>query len=196
MTAAAPALIATAMLVLTGCQQAERDAPPAASAPATPPAVEAPAAPPPARTRLVVALDPEGLRIVAPETGSTRLLAFGSPAEQVHEAVSRTRPGDDGAQGTNPECGAGALDYTQWSDLTLWFQNDMFVGWATNAPGPSTLNGVGVGRTRVQLMDSGSAVDIEQTTFGTEFSMGDISGLINDDGVVGAMWAGVSCNFR
>lgn len=187
--------LAAVAVIIAACQQAE---PEAARAPLadSPAPIVAPTAPAADRERLVVSLDPEGLRIVAPETGSTRLLAFGAPAEQVHEAVSRTRPGDDGAQGANPECGAGALDYTQWSDLTLWFQDDKFVGWASNAPGPSTLNGVGVGRTRVQLMDSGSVVDVEQTTLGTEFSMGDISGLINDDGVVSAMWAGTSCNFR
>lgn len=183
---------------LTACgptgpnETAPAASPAPASSPETPPA-QAPA-PPVSKIRMVAGLDGEGVRLVDRETGSTRLIAFGTQAEAAHEAVARIRT-EPPRQGANPDCGAGALDYSQWEDLILWFQDDAFVGWASNAPGPSTLNGIGVGMTYVQLEQSGTTIAYGETSLGKTFSAGSISGVVNDDGVVSNLWAGVSCNF-
>ena len=168
---------------------------PAISAPDTPEGATNAPAPAAQASATTVALDTEGLRFVDAQTGATRLLAFGSPAEQVHEAVSLSRQGPDAEQGTNPECGVGPLDYSQWDDLTLWFRDDQFVGWAANRRGLTTMDGIGVGTPRAQL-ESGRAVNVEASTLGTEFQAGELYGLIDDAGLVSNLWAGESCNFR
>lgn len=169
---------------------------PAIQAPATP-APDAAAAPAPeqAAGQVVVALDPEGLRLVVADTGSTRPLPFGSPADKVRDAVTRARAGTSPSQGTNSECGEGAMDFIQWPDLTLWFQNGAFVGWASNQPGPSTLTGIAVGATRVQL-ERDYSIRVEETSLGTEFGASGMSGLIGPANTVTALWAGQSCVFR
>ena len=169
------------------------------------PAIEAPEPEPvqvPASTansavqaKPVVALDPEGLRLVDGQTGSSRLLAFGTAAEQVHETIATLDDGAGVQQGTNPECGAGPLDYRQWEVLTLLFQNDQFVGWAANRPGLTTMDGLGVGTPRT-LLESSRMVQIQETSLGTEFQAGELFGVISESGLVSNLWAGVSCNFR
>ncbi|RZJ02624.1 MAG: hypothetical protein EON89_14585 [Brevundimonas sp.] len=180
---------------LAACSPAASDKP---ASPAHAETVTTPASPPasPASisARMVAGLDGEGVRLVDRETGSTRLIAFGTSAEAAHQAVAGIRS-EPSRQGTNPDCGAGALDYSQWDDLILWFQDGAFVGWASNAPGPSTLNGIGVGMTHVQLEQSGTTIAYEETSLGKTFAAGSISGVVNDDGVVSNLWAGVSCNF-
>lgn len=185
-------IISTALLSALAAGCGERAASP--SAPVAPPAQVAAPAPDLTPSRVIAALDPDGVRVVNGETGSTRLLAFGAPAAQVRDAVALTRPAQGGARGTNTECGAGALDYVRWPDLTLWFQNDAFVGWAASQPGASTLTGIGVGATRVQL-ERDYAIQVEEGSLGTQFSAGDLHGVINGDGVVSSLWAGTSCNF-
>lgn len=183
--------IVAALAALTAACGEDAAAP---SAPVAPPAQVNTPTPAPLPSRVVAALDPEGVRVVNGETGSTRLLAFGAPAAQMRDAVALTRSGQAGATGTNSECGAGALDYAQWPELTLWFQNDAFVGWSANQPGASTLTGIGVGATRVQL-ERDYRIQTEETSLGTQFSAGDLHGVIDDGGVVSALWAGTSCNF-
>ncbi len=183
-------------LALAAC--GDRAEEPASAPPATavePGAASPPSASPtPASTR-VVALDPEGLRLVDRNSGSTAPVAFGQPAEQVLAVVSAARGAPPAQRGTNPECGAGALDYASWDDgLTLWFQNGAFAGWAANRQGPTLMSGVGVGSSRADL-EGAHAITVQETTLGTEFTFGDVSGIL-ENGRVSNLWAGVSCNFR
>lgn len=188
--------VAAAALLVSACGDRSEEP---ASAPATtavePGAAAPPAASPtPASTR-VVALDPEGLRLVDRDSGSTAPVAFGQPAEQVLATVSAAHGGPPTERGTNPECGAGPLDFAAWDDgLTLWFQNGAFVGWAANRQGPTLMSGVGVGSSRADL-EGAHAITVQQSTLGTEFTFGDVSGLL-ENGRVSNLWAGVSCNFR
>lgn len=183
--------LSAAVLALAACSQAEEPA----SAPATPAAetpAEAPAAAAPA-----LALDGDGFRLVDPDSGSTRLLAFGAPIDQAVTALTAAR-GAPTEQGQNPECGAGPLDFANFGDgLTVWSQDGLFVGWAVNQAGLSTMNGIAVGATRAQLEGSGTEVSVQQTTLGTEFAAGEIYGLLDGpQGAVANLWAGISCNFR
>lgn len=191
------AAVAAPALLLAACGQPAEEP---ASAPApvetsVTPGTEAPpaATPAPASTRLV-GLDPEGLRLIDRNSGSTASLAFGQPAEQVLSVVGASR-GAPTDRGTNSECGAGALDYASWDDgLTLWFQNGTFSGWATNEQGATLMTGVGVGSSRADL-EGAHVIKVEQTTLGTEFALGAISGILENDRVTN-MWAGANCNFR
>ncbi len=149
-----------------------------------------------------LALEAEGLRVVAP-SGSATPLAFGTVFEVVLEAVTRLR-GEPSDQGVSPECGAGPLDYASWADgLTVYGQNGEFAGWAVDgdAPGVETLTtmaGLGIGSARSDLEDAYGA-EVMETTLGTEFSAGELFGILSGpgpDATVDALWGGVYCNFR
>lgn len=165
------------------------------AAPATPPATEAPPAKTDAATAPAYALDPEGLRFVNAETGASRLIAFGTPAAEVQQAMAAARPGQAPEDGTNDECPAGAIDYRQWPDLTLSFQGGQFVGWGADTAGPTTLTGIGIGSTQAQLEGANAIEWYADSTLGREFTVGNMSGLI-EDGAISHLWAGVTCIFR
>lgn len=167
--------------------------PPEPVAPAAPPA--APAAKP------QVSLDGEGLRLVS-ETGSTSLLAFAVPEAQAITALTAAL-GPPGERVTNPDCGAGPIDFLEWSnDLQALFQDGKFVGWSLGrdgAKGPTTMNGIGVGSTRTALNEAFSDTKVEETTLGQEFTAGGLSGILSSgapDATVETVWAGMSCVFR
>ena len=160
----------------------------------------APAAGTPATDARDLAVDSEGLRLVDTTSGAARPLPFGMPEDQLLALLESFRGPADG--GTNSECGAGELDYAVWADgLTLYFQEDVFAGWALDprAEGAhATMSGIGPGSTRAEL-EAAYDVTVEQTTLGTEFSAGGMSGVLDGDGPdarIGPMWAGVSCVFR
>ncbi|TKD51710.1 hypothetical protein [Sphingomonas baiyangensis] len=147
-----------------------------------------------------IALDGEGLRLVDATSGRATPLAFGTPRATIERALSSRGPGE---AGSNAECGAGPLDYLEWSDgLTLWFQEGAFAGWrarTSEAGTHSTMNGIMPGMTRAALTESGSVVTFSEDTLGAEFAAGDIFGFLDgtgDDARVREIYAGVSCNFR
>ncbi|GAA3920436.1 hypothetical protein [Luteimonas lutimaris] len=202
--------LASAALLLAACTRAPAptDAPPAPPATqAATPAPHEPASPPPAASpapAAQLALSGDGLTFVT-ATGATRHLLFGTPAEQATEAVSRAfgaRP----EQGHNDECGAGPLDMSNWRNgLTLMAQDGRFVGWSVHPrPGtssgtpPGTMAGIGPGSTRREL-ESAYAVEVDETTLGTEFTAGGLSGLLDGAGPaasITSLWAGANCVFR
>jgi hypothetical protein len=197
------------ILVLAACDRpaepATEVAPPAPPAALAEPASVAPAAstPRPAEaSKALIALDGEGLRLVDPVSGSTRALSFGAPAAATLETLTRLR-GEGPERSTNPDCGAGALEFARWEDgLNLVLQEDRFVGWSVNAPAGrsslKTMSGVGLGSTRRELEDA-YAVKVETTTLGQEFSAGGLTGILASpapDARVTDLWAGTSCVFR
>lgn len=201
-----------ALLLLIGCTQAPGDrAPVADPAPAPPAPVSTTVAPPPPPAAVPaaaplaasvhLALSGEGLSFVA-EAGSTRHVEFGVPAAAAIEAASRvfdTAP----ETGRNGECGAGPLDMATWPNgLTLVSQDGRFVGWSVG-PGAgghalATMAGVGIGSTRAEL-ESAYTAEISETTLGTEFLAGGLSGVLEGTGAtapITALWAGTNCVFR
>lgn len=186
------ALAAVSVLTLSACGDATEE--PASAPPAAPAEPQAPTPPTAPAAPRVVSLDPEGLRLVDRQSGSTASIAFGQPSAQVVALVSSSLGSAPGQTGSNPECGAGPLEFATWDGLTLWFQNGNFAGWASNARGPTLMSGVGVGSSRADL-EGAHAISVEETTLGTEFTFGGVSGIL-DDGRVSNLWAGVSCNFR
>lgn len=188
------ALLAPALLL--GCRDESppepRPSPATSAAPAATPATAAPAATP------GLAVDGEGLRLFDPETGSARPIPFGTPWPQAVAALAFLgKP----LAGRNEECEAGPLDYARWDgSLTLYGQDGKFAGWfADGGSGTiATAAGVGPGTTR-QDLEAAYAVEVFESTLGTEFTAGELHGLLDSphpDSPVTAFWAGTSCNFR
>jgi hypothetical protein len=105
-------------------------------------------------------------------------------------------------QGTNPECGAGPLDNVNFTGgLILLFQDGKFVGWSLDGREGShyrTAKGIGIGSTLGQLREAGDVM-VQSTSLGTEFTAGEMSGLLTGDtpeAKITGLWAGTNCAFR
>lgn len=159
----------------------------------------------------VISLDGEGLRLIDPESGATRPLAFGVPLDQLKLVTEKLKgPAETGRA---EECGAGPLAYLSWKDgLTLYALDGLFAGWALDetgapaakakdgkpAPKLTTISGIGIGSSRADLLGAYDA-KIEQTTLGTEFNAEGLSGILDGTGAkarVTNLWSGVNCVFR
>ncbi|WP_035986362.1 hypothetical protein [Leptolyngbya sp. KIOST-1] len=152
-------------------------------------------------TESLLSLSGEGLQLVGDQSGSTVTLAFGTEMTVVENALTRL-VGEPIESGENEECGAGPQVITQWPNgLVLHAANGEFIGWsarpATDAT-LTTLSGIGIGSTLGDL-EAVYTVDVFESTLGTEFSTGDMSGLLSSaapDATVTNLWAGTVCNFR
>lgn len=201
MSASRPLLAAVAVLVCLGCSSESSAPQPANSGAATSPDLDD-AAPSPSATGTQLVLAPDGLMAVDPQSGAARALGFGAPQPQILAALTRLR-GAPRDQGLGEECGAGPLAFASWDDgLILWFQDNRFAGWALNrGPAASTLttaSGIGLNVPR-NTAEQSVALDVEQTTLGTEFSAGGLGGILDgpaSDARITALWAGVTCMFR
>ena len=147
-----------------------------------------------------VNLAPDGLSLVLP-TGATRHMTFGMPRDVTTRAIAAAL-GSPIEEGDNQECGAGALSFASFrGGLGLYFDDGKFVGWDLDGRDGgrfATAAGVGIGSTRKQL-ESATAIRIEDSTLGVEFSAGDLSGLLSardPDGEVTNLWAGTTCIAR
>jgi hypothetical protein len=181
--------------LLPGCRG---ESPPEPRPSASPAASAAPSATPAPAATPGLAVDGEGLRLFDPETGSARPIPFGTPWPQAVAALAFLgKP----LAGRNEECEAGPLDYARWDgSLTLYGQDGKFAGWfADGSSGTiATAAGVGPGTTR-QDLEAAYAVEVFDSTLGTEFTAGELHGLLDSphlDSPVTAFWAGTSCNFR
>lgn len=162
-------------------QAADRDAAPA----------------PAAATKL--ALDGEGLRIVAVSTGSTRALPFGTAKADALSTLSAVEGAPPVRQGENIDCGAtNAI----WPDgLTVWFASDKFVGWSVGIAGSSlsTMGGLKLGSTRTEVENGATVATIAPSSLGEEFTAGGVAGLLESksaDAKVTNLWAGSVCIAR
>ncbi|MEA3053706.1 MAG: hypothetical protein QOG72_2609 [Sphingomonadales bacterium] len=151
----------------------------AAAAPAS-----APARPP--------VLEGEGLRI------GTEKLGFGAAKAATIAALTRALGRPPGEQGTNEECGGGALEYATWPDeITLYFESGGFAGWDERGK-LRTADGIGLGSSRPALA-SLPGLEVEESTLGIEFTSGGLGGILDSDSPtakVTNMWGGSTCVFR
>ena len=196
-----PALALAALLTACG-QPTEESTPAAPATPAEPARPAEPATPAtPAAPVGAVALDQEGLRLVS-DSGSTRLVAFGTPTADTVAALSSVL-GNPADRSTNSDCGAGPTEFVSWpNDLDALFLDGKFSGWSAGSGSGgkvTTMDGLGVGSTRQQLAAALADLKVEETTLGIEFSAGEISGILDKDGpngTVETIWGGTSCVFR
>ena len=153
----------------------------------------------PAEREVAVNLDPEGVRLVEPESGASSLLSFGTARSQAVAVLDRGFGAAPEEQTLNAECGAGPILHVRWRNgFVGLFQEDDFLGWTVLEPGLSTADGIGIGSPRTTV-ESSRTIEVEETTLGTEFSAGDLGGLFESaapDAPVTALWAGLTCLFR
>lgn len=186
---------AAVALMVAACDPTATDD---AAAPETPAAEDAAAdAGAAAEAAPAIALDGEGLRLVNPETGSTDLVAFGTPYDETIMAVHPAM-GDPTQSGENAECPPGPLNFSEFGDdTTLYFQDGAFAGWFTRDAEQSTMNGIRAGMTRAELDASGSEIELTETSLGQEFDAGGVYGIMNEDAsAVDLLWAGANCFAR
>ena len=152
-------------------------------------------------TESLLALSGDGLQLVGDQTGSTNPLVFGTEMALVEEAVTSIL-GAPLESVENSECGSGPQTITQWPNgLTLHAAGGEFIGWSASAntdAALTTMAGVGIGSTRSDL-EAAYAVEVSESSLGTEFSTGDLFGILSSSGpdaVIENLWAGTVCNFR
>lgn len=120
-------------------------------------------------------------------------------AAEVEEALASLGPPK---RASNDECPAGKLDFLDWSNgLQTTFQDGKFVGWFVDKSGStlSTADGLSVGATRADVVSGGTKAEIFESTLGTEFTIGDLGGMLDGTGSgarVTDLWAGTNCFFR
>ena len=158
----------------------------------------------------VLALVSEGIQAINAQNGSARTLAFNLDKQQVVTAVSNVLQTSYKDSAVNVEC--GGLTILTWANgLSLNFNkapgnpnNELrFVGWSLNTAGNvkstlATVAGVGIGSTLKEI-ESAYEVKKNNTTLGTEVSLGKITALLAKDAPnekVTSMWSGTNCIFR
>jgi hypothetical protein len=170
-----------------GNQSAPNSALPANS---TAPAV-APAAPAP---RIV--LEGAGLRI--PSASPPVTLAFDTAEAATIDSLTKALGRPPTARGDNEDCGGGGMKFAEWKgEITAWFMDGRFAGWE-NKGKLKTLDGIGIGSARTDLATL-PGFEVEQSTLGTEFRSGGLSGLFESkapNAKVTHLWGGETCVFR
>ncbi|MET1112963.1 MAG: hypothetical protein ABWX67_15710 [Allosphingosinicella sp.] len=151
------------------------------------------AAPAPAAA---IVLEGAGLRI--PSATPPRTLAFGMPAAEAVEALTKALGRPPTERGANEECGGGGMQFAAWEgEVTLWLLDGHFAGW-DNKGALKTLDGVGVGSSRAEVAAL-PGFEAEESTLGTEFRAGGMSGILDSkspDAKVSHLWGGATCVFR
>jgi hypothetical protein len=142
-----------------------------------------------------VVLEGAGLRIPG---ASQRTLAFDMPEAATIDALTKAFGRPPTERGANEECGGGGMNFAAWEgQLTAWFLDDRFAGWDAKG-GLKTLEGVGIGSRRADIATL-PGFEVEQSTLGTEFRSGGLSGILASkapDAKVTHLWGGATCVFR
>jgi hypothetical protein len=142
-----------------------------------------------------ITADATGLHLSAPDGSAAQNLPFGTPfhivmrtlVEIVGHEVHVAFPG---------ECPEGALvNVTLPGRIDLNFREDRLEGWFLGPQDDvATADGLAIGTPRAVLKD---AAWFDDSTLGEEFTLGDISGLMSEDGnSVSHLWSGTACIFR
>lgn len=180
-------LILALPLALAACGQSE---------PAPEPVPEGSSTPinPAAAAKIVVEAD-------GATTRDGKTLRFGALRDQVDEAVERAF-GAAPALSSNPECGAGPMDFSQFGPLQLAYSEGRFAGWfLREGADVATSDGVAPGVTDLDALKRERKVRALDTTLEGEFEYttadyGTITGFADPDGAITGLAAGVTCFFR
>ena len=135
-------------------------------------------------------------------------ITFGAPRADVDAAMEEAF-GFAGEPGSNEECGAGPMDFSQYGPLQLGFMDGRFTGWfLRESPiggeggkdGVVTSDGVRPGVSTLSGLKGERAVRELDTTLEGEFQYetmdyGTITGFSTGDAITG-LQAGIGCVFR
>lgn len=139
-------------------------------------------------------------------TAGPEAFFFAAGQTEVEAALTRVL-GAPLRKGDNPECGAGAMTFTDFAGgLTAHFQDERLVGWNWHGPqdGDAPATGTIKLAGEVQLGSPKSVAEAapgyaldEGNTLGEEFALGDgtVGGFIEVDAVA-MLYAGTQCFFR
>jgi hypothetical protein len=147
----------------------------------------------------VVELRGEGL------TAGAEAFFFAAGQAEVEAALANAL-GASLRSGSNAECGAGPITFTDFSGgLTAHFQEGRLVGWNWHLaqdgdlPGSGTVKLTGdvqLGAARAVVQAAPGYTSIEGSTLGEEFALGDsVGGFVEADKVT-MLYAGTQCFFR
>jgi hypothetical protein len=104
--------------------------------------------------------------------------------------------------GRDENCRLGPIDYADFGNVRLNFQQDRFVGWDAAPGGPRLVDndGLGIGSPRGEIYSyEDDNVYVRRTARGTEFVSGGYHGLLSSarpDARVTDLWAGMICEPR
>ena len=144
---------------------------------------------------LLIVLTPDGVGFTTEDSGSISRIDFGSDQQLTRDAVVKAL-GQPIEESPQPECPPGPADISRFDGLSLTFIDGSFVGWELPAGSTQTMiDGIGLGSTRADL----SNPTVEETSLGTEFTSGEVHGILSDDtpnGEITALWVGTICAFR
>jgi len=148
--------------------------------------------------RAAVTLAPVGLALVDTATGSSRMIAFGTPQQETLDRVTAVL-GPPGERADNGECPAGALHIATWPGrIAANFQDGRFVGWAAEDGSElSTASGIALGSTRAEL-ERAYQSNVQEGSLGWEFGAGELYGVLSGpepNARIDALWAGTNCIF-
>ena len=150
----------------------------------------------------MVALADSGLQTVDVQTGSTLDILFEVDRDIAVSTVS-TAFGDPTETVQSSECPAGPLEITTWPNgFSINTLDETFVGWSirpnSGSENLTTIAGVGIG-TSLSNLQAVYDIEIFESSLGTEFNVGQMSGLLSSnqpDGEITNLWAGLNCIFR
>jgi hypothetical protein len=148
--------------------------------------------------QLLIVLNQDGIGFTTENSGSVSRVDFGSDQKLTRDTVVKSL-GTPVEELTQPQCGQGTVDVSRWDDITLTFQDGLFVGWDVSRGSTlTTADGIGLGSTLDELESSiGAAEMVENSTLGREFTAGEYWGLLDEtDDVVDFLSSGVICVFR
>lgn len=107
-------------------------------------------------------------------------VALGASREDATAALTRALGAPPSETGAYGECGGGATDWVEWQGLTLLFSGDELVGWESQSPDLATAERIHAGSTIDELRAAYPDVEIQETTVGWAFIMGDLYGHLDD----------------
>ncbi|MCW3836284.1 hypothetical protein ACFQ1E_11345 [Sphingomonas canadensis] len=146
-----------------------------------------------AHVAAAVKVEPDGLAIFQVEEGTDKVIAFGSDRPFAVASVMEVL-GEAESIETSTDCGPGPIDQIAWKNgLVLNFVDGAFVGWHAIGDGISSNSGLTVGMKRADLLKLVPGLKIQNTKFGKEFTIGEVSGRLNDKDRVHDLEAGVQC---
>jgi hypothetical protein len=150
----------------------------------------------------VVRLRGDGLEVTGP-LGT--MLTFGSLRAPVETEMAKVF-GEARDAGTNTECGAGPIAFTEYpGGLSLNFQEGALVGWSlrdSDAEGAdiATAEGIALDSSEAELAEAYEVEMIADSTLGEEFTTpAGIFGFLTGEGAtreVESLHAGTNCFFR
>lgn len=144
-----------------------------------------------------VLLGAEGLKVQATPGGEVLTIAMDAPRQEAIAAVSQALGAPPQEEVTLGDCGAGAMDVVSWGDrgLELMFQDGALTGWESDTDDLHTTRGIHVGSSIEELRAAYPEVEIQETTVGWAFILGDMYGLLDENQTrVELIRMGVNCD--